>query len=181
VVWAILNRDQQAALREITKFDSDRVMAILGGAMLDDSLRRTLEHRFRPDEKVNENLFKVTGALGNLRPKIDLAYQLYMIEKPMRNTMYGINEIRNTFAHNMNGSLNTPDEKLQASLKQLTLHETERVYKPPSHNAKVEDQLLRIVEPVTDDKTRFIVNLKICLMWLMGDFSRHIANSNVPN
>jgi hypothetical protein len=91
MVWALLNPDQRDALSEIIKFDSDRVAAILGGAMLEDSLRKTLEHRLRPDKGMNDKLFKISGALGNLGPKIDVAYQLYMFEKPMRDAMYGIN------------------------------------------------------------------------------------------
>jgi hypothetical protein len=65
MVWAILNEDQNTALREIVKFQSDRIAAILGGAMLDDSLRQTLEHRLRHDKDMNKKLFRVTGPLGN--------------------------------------------------------------------------------------------------------------------
>ena len=122
MVWALLNPDQRAALSEIIKFDSDRVAAILGGAMLEDSLRKTLEHRLRPDKDMNAKLFKISGALGNLGPKIDVAYQLYMFEKPMMDAMYGINEIRNVFAHSMSTSFKRTDKKIAEAIAKIDLH-----------------------------------------------------------
>jgi hypothetical protein len=180
MVWALLNPDQQSALSEITKFDSDRVTAILGGAMLEDSLRRTLEQRFRPDKDINQKIFKVSGALGNLGPKIDIAYQLHMIEKPTRNTMYGINDIRNIFAHNLSTSFESEDNKMTEAIKKLTLHEDESKYLPSGFipHPLAKDTPLYSIELVTDNKSRYIVNLKLCLMLLMGDVVRHLKNSN---
>ena len=123
MVWAIMNPGQKAALAEITKFGSDRVAAILGGAMLDDSLRQTLEHRLRPSKDINKKLFKVSGALGNLGPTIDLAYKLYMLDEPMRNAMYGLSEIRNAFAHDMStASFDTKEHKVTEAFDKMRLH-----------------------------------------------------------
>ena len=102
MVWALLNQAQNVALNELIEGQkSDRIVAIVGGAMLDDSLRHAIEQRLRFAKDMNEKLFKVGGPLGNTAPKIDLGYQLYMFEKPMRNTMYGMTEIRNLFAHRL--------------------------------------------------------------------------------
>jgi hypothetical protein len=94
MVWALLNHDHAIATEEISFFEkSDRVAAIIGGAMLDDALRKALQSRLRPQDvntDMNDKLFRIGGPLGNLSPKVDLAYQLYMVGKPERNTMHGI-------------------------------------------------------------------------------------------
>src|SRR5258708_24038186 len=100
MIWAILNQDHNDALKEIVDTQSDRVSAILGAAMLDDSLRHAMEHRFRKST-LNERIFGVSGTLGNTAAKIELAYLLYMVEKPMLIAMEGISEIRNLFAHSL--------------------------------------------------------------------------------
>ena len=72
MVWAILGEEYNKAINEIIASDSDRIIAVVGGAMLDDTLRRTLEERLRDNKDINKKLFRATGPLGNLGPKIDL-------------------------------------------------------------------------------------------------------------
>jgi hypothetical protein len=123
MAWAMFNEAQRAPLLEIINSKSPRVIAILGGAMLDESLRRTIEMRFRPHENTNKRLFSIGGGLGNLGPKIDLAFQLYMINSSMWKAMKGINDIRNELAHQLDTSFNSTRPKFVAALKKLTLHE----------------------------------------------------------
>jgi hypothetical protein len=120
MVWALLNEPQNAALNELLH-GSDRVVAILGGAMLDDSLRFALEQRFRQGGNTNEKLFKIGGALGNTGPKIDLAYQLYMFDKPMREAMHGITEVRNFFAHKLDMTFDNTGKKFKEAVTKLAL------------------------------------------------------------
>jgi hypothetical protein len=181
MVWALLNQEQGAAMEELTGHPaSDRVTAIIGGAMLDDALRKALESRLRPTDGtyINEKLFKVGGALGNCGPRIDLAYQLYMIEKIPRNAMYGITEIRNSFAHDLTMSFNEPAKKLQVALDKLKFHEGRSKYPHPFFVLRDSDFE---IEAIKTPKDRFIVNLKLCLIWLMHDRDTHMPNSNVPN
>ena len=92
MVWAVLANDQIAALEELrNQQNSDRIVAILGGAMLDDSLRQTLEWRLRHSEGINSNL-DIGRPLGNLGPKIDLAYQLYVFERDTHDAFIGLSE-----------------------------------------------------------------------------------------
>jgi hypothetical protein len=72
MVWPILNDGQNNALKEIVKTRSDRVAAILGGAMLEDGLQLSIRARLR-ESSLTDKLFGVSGALGNLGRKIDLA------------------------------------------------------------------------------------------------------------
>jgi hypothetical protein len=84
MVWVTLNVEQSVALDELIQTQwSDRTVAILGGALLDDSIRQALELRLRAKDgktDMNDKLFHIGGPLGNLQPKIDLGYQLYMLE-----------------------------------------------------------------------------------------------------
>jgi hypothetical protein len=99
--------------------------------LLDDSLRRALELRLRAKDgntDMNEKLFRINGPLGNLQPKIDLGYQLYMLDKPYRNAMYGLAEIRNLFAHNLSMTFADTGTKMAIAFAKLTLHEGKEFY-----------------------------------------------------
>lgn len=147
--------------------------------MLDDALRKALESRLRPQDgntDMNDKLFRIGGPLGNLSPKVDLAYQLYMVGKPERNTMHGISEIRNFFAHNLRMTFHSPSEKLSKSMEKLTLHEGRSKYPHPFNRIDSEFS----IEAITSEKLAFIVNLKLCLIHRMMDRDTHFPNSCVP-
>jgi DNA-binding MltR family transcriptional regulator len=182
MVWAIGNPTQDVALRELIRSESsDRIVAIIGGAILEDSLKEAMTSRFRSTSghsaDVNEKLFRVGGPLGNLQPKIDLGYQLYMFEKPLRNAMYGVAEIRNLFAHQLNMTFESTDKKIVEATKKFTLHEGRTHYPVPWNDKQ---NLEYEIEPTNSARDKFIVNLKLCLSWLMVDGTRHQMNSNVP-
>ncbi len=65
MVWAILGEPQSEAIKEILESRSDRIIAIVGGAILDETLKRTLEERLRNDRNISNKSFKLTGPLGN--------------------------------------------------------------------------------------------------------------------
>ncbi|NQU60945.1 MAG: hypothetical protein HQ512_07425 [Rhodospirillales bacterium] len=46
MVWAILGAQQSKAMREILGSGSERIIAVVGGTMLDETLRNTLEDSF---------------------------------------------------------------------------------------------------------------------------------------
>jgi hypothetical protein len=174
MVWAVLGPKQNAALKELIDGQlSDRVVGIVGGAMLDDALRTVLEHRLR--ETSNRSLFMVNGALGNTGPKIDLAYRLYVFEKPMRETMHGISEIRNQMAHNLETSFEASEPKLLQAFEKLRSHKLVRHYPIPG------DEATFPLEPTRDHREIFFVNLKLALIQLMADMSKHLPWTNVPN
>jgi hypothetical protein len=186
MVWAVLNADQNAALIEIQHSNSDRITAVLGAAILDDSLQRAMEYRLRAKDgktDMNEKLFRITWPLGNLGPKIDLAYQLYMFDKPIRNAMYGISEIRNLFAHNLAMSFSSEDDRMKTAFGKMRAHDTMKKYPVPA--IPPDDVIFKTpiydVEKVTDRRSHFTVELKLSLMWLMGDYQRHAPYSNHPH
>ena len=180
MVWAILNEDQRAALGELIEGQkSDRIVSVIGGAILEDSLRRALELRMRPKDgntDMNDKLFRVGGPLGNFGPKIDLGYQLYMFDKPYRNAMYGISEIRNLFAHNLSMTFASGGPKMNTALDKLALHVGQTHYQ----SALWEGDSAHIIEATDTAKDKILVNLKMCLLWLMLDNAKHQPWSNVP-
>jgi hypothetical protein len=181
MVWAVLNEDHNIALNELLHGKkSDRIVAIIGGALVDDSLRRHLELRFRGVEKghtnMNDFLFRPGGPLGFLTPKIHLAYQLYMFEKPVRNTLCGIADIRNLFAHNLNMSFESKTDRMTSAMGKLTLHQGRSHYPDPLLQGDSK-------YPIERGKGRrhvFIVNLQFCLIHLMRDGTSHGPWSNIP-
>lgn len=183
MVWAIINADQQAALVELQQSKSERVTALLGAAMLDNSLRHTLEFRLRSDKDISRKVLKPSGALGNLGPKIDLGYLLHMYDASIRNAMYGISAIRNAFAHNLKISFYAPIKEINDAFDIMKLHEGIKTYQLPSlpEDDIIYESGLYDVENVGNNKElQFIVNLKLCLMWLMGDKDRHLPHFNQP-
>ena len=170
MAWAMFTKGQNAALIEIANSDSPRVIAILGGAMLDESLRRALEFRFRQHENTNKKLFSINGGLGNLGSKIDLAFQLYMINSQMRKAMEGINEIRNEFAHQLDTSFDAETASMTRALKKLTLHEGKTRYPNTEQD----------IELVVTNEDRFRINLQLALLWLFDDNQKHVIWSNTP-
>lgn len=180
MTWAILNKDQEAALLEMIRNEnSDRIVAIIGGALLDDSIRKALEARLRPkggNTDMNDKLFRVGGPLGFLGPRIDLGYQLYMLDKPHRNAMHGISDVRNIFAHNLSATFADQEKKMKDAFAKLVLHEGQTHYPSPisSLNRTIP------IEQVTSLRDQFTVKLKLCLMWLMLDKMKHQLHSNIP-
>ena len=123
------------------------------------SLRRALETRLRPHANTNRKLFGIGGGLGNLGPKIDIAFQLYMIDSQMRKAM----------------EFDATSPAMTRAQKKLTLHEGKIFY--PDHLGKDSDQPL---EPVSSNEDRFRVNLQLALIWLLDDYQKHMMWSNVP-
>jgi hypothetical protein len=108
-----------------------------------------------------------------------------MFDRPFRDAMYGINEVRNLFAHNMQISFASGIKEMADAFKKRHLHEQIVKYPMPyfSPDDKLYQTTLYDVEQVTDKRSHFIVNLKLSLMWLMGDFKRHMPYTNTwqPN
>lgn len=173
MVWAVLNEKQNRALRELIDGQiSDRIVGIVGGAMLDDALRTILEMRLR--ETTDESLFRVNGALGSTAPKIELAYRLYVFDKPMRQTMHGIVEIRNQMAHLLETSFNSEDNGLTAAFGKLRAHEGLTHFPLPG------DPHTFRLDPHDTRRDLFFLSLKLALFALMSDTPKHLPNSNIP-
>ena len=176
MTWAIFSDAHLRAIGEIIQSSSERVAAIVGGALLDDTLRRTLEERLRNDKDISGKILRIGGPLGNAGPKIDLLYMLHAFEKPVRDALYGLTRTRNFFAHNLNSSFNSQKKEMVEAMKLLALHEGRKVY--PHYIYEGDTDIP--VETITNNRDRFLVNLKLCLIALMRDRVSHDMWSNKP-
>ena len=91
---------------------------------------------------------------------------------------YGIAEIRNLFAHQLDMVFSSSDKKMIKAASKLTLHQGKTHY--PNPFTREDHPETPIIEPVETVRDKFFVNLKLCLLWLMGDDARHRPWSNVP-
>ena len=176
MAWAVFSDEHTRGITEIIQSGSGRVTAIVGGALLDDTLRRTLAERMRNDKDISRKLLGINGPLGNTGPKIDLLYMLNAFEKPVRNALYGLSRARNFYAHNLDASFNSQKKEMVEAMRLLTLHEGRKVY--PHHI--YDGDTNRPIETVANNRDSFLVNLKLCLIALMHDRVSHDTWSNKP-
>ncbi|WP_052679680.1 hypothetical protein [Rhizobium nepotum] len=101
---------------------SDRVAAVVGGALVDEILRRTLRNCLRQDSKVLTEVSQGSGPLATFSACINMGYLLGLYGKEVRHDLHIIRKIRNEFAHQLNATFST--QKI-ASLS-LSLHLPER-------------------------------------------------------
>ncbi len=177
MTWAIFPREAHyQAVAEILATGSPRVVAVVGVALLDEAVTRTLRERFRNDGNILNNLLNVDKPLGNLGPKIDILYLMEAFDEKVRGTLKGLATVRNFFAHHLDASFDSSDDKFLKSMRRLVLHENKTHYPHHLHGGDGPHP----IEPLIDKKTTFLVNLKLGLIMLMRDRVSHIIHSNTP-
>jgi DNA-binding MltR family transcriptional regulator len=175
MTWAIFNEEPNtAAIGELLSSTSDRVVAVVGRALLDEHVRRTLRRRLRASG-VTEGLLKQDAPLGNVGPKIDLLYLLHAFERPVYQALKAIAGVRNFFAHELDASFQSQDPRLLAHMDNLSLHKSRSHY--PHHLFSWKDTEAPI-EQINNNRDQFIANLKLGLLALMQDRVSHHKNSN---
>ena len=90
--------------------------------------------------------------------------------------MKGIAGVRNFFAHQLDASFDSLDEKFARAMRRLTLHENKSHY--PHHLFGPDSNIA--IEPVTSKRDQFVVNLKLALIALMRDRVSHHPHANQP-
>ena len=88
----------QALVEEMTE-QSDRGVAIVGSAWVEEALYVTLEAFLHPESKAWKRLFEGNGPLATFSAKIDLLHVLGLISEIVRADLHAIREVRNEFAH----------------------------------------------------------------------------------
>jgi hypothetical protein len=86
------------------KGQSDRGLAIMGGAYVEDALKDYLEAHWRKGDdaaKAFKNLTQPSRALGSFSAKIDIAYLTHLIDTTLWKDLTNLKNIRNDFAHKM--------------------------------------------------------------------------------
>jgi DNA-binding MltR family transcriptional regulator len=86
--------------RELEK-ESDRGMALLAAAFLDNQVEEMIKSKLLGNDKHLKQMFQFNGALGTFSSKINLGYSIGLISKSCHNDLDIIRRIRNEFAHSM--------------------------------------------------------------------------------
>lgn len=130
-VWQVAAGSEQE-LAEAMKTDSDRAVAIVGAALVEDRLADGLERFMRPDKKTFERLTDFTGPLGSFSQKSSMAYMLGLVSKMAFEDLEVMRKIRNKFAHSLAiASFETPVIKSKLNSLQLyRSHVVERSIEP---------------------------------------------------
>jgi hypothetical protein len=182
MTWAIFPGDihARAVLELITAAahptGSERIIAVVGGALLEQAVDRTLRERLINIPGLVNNLLGVDRPLGNMGPKIDLLRLLGAIDDKTRGALKGIAGVRNFFAHNLSASFDSLDDDFDKSMKRLVLHENRTHY--PHHLFGPDSKIP--IEPINSRRDQFIVNLKLGLIALMRDRISHEPFTNRP-
>lgn len=176
MAWPVLNAQIASGLKEVITSRSDRIVAIVGGAVVDEALYRMLLYRMRRDEGVNEFYFGPDGPLGSFGSRVNLAYLLQAIDKPTRDSLSAMAKIRNAFAHRLDITFRSNAPEIKKHLPRLILHEHFRFY---PHGLWIGDSDERVRRPRTP-RERFLANMRIILAILMRDLTVHYPHSNVP-
>src|SRR5690606_22588339 len=87
------------ALIEEMNGQTDRGVAIVGSAWVEEALSALIEWFLHSDPKVWERLFKNNGPIATFSAKIDLAKLLGLISEIIRSDLHRIRDIRNELAH----------------------------------------------------------------------------------
>ena len=176
MTWAIFDDEHVRAIGEMLTSSNQRVIAVVGGALLDEHLRRTLAERLRDDSTVRKRLMDMNRPIGNAAVRNDLLYMLHAYDRNMWKANDGIISVRNFFAHNLAASFDSTEEKFATAMNKLLLHEQRKFY--PKH--KDWSDTTKKIEPVKNNRTKLLVNLKISLLALMHDRVSHEMHSNQP-
>jgi len=90
-----------AALVEEMNGESDRAVAIVGAAWVEEGLSDAITSFMRPHKKSQERLFGANGPLSTFSAKINLARLLGMVTDAIWSDLHVIRDIRNEFAHHI--------------------------------------------------------------------------------
>src|SRR5215510_15480549 len=106
MTWAIFPTNEHVrALIELTTnlqtAGSERAIAIVGGALLENAVEQTLRERLLDNEGLVNNLLEIDRPLGNIGPQIDLLHLLGAFDEKVQSAMKGISRVRNFFAHDL--------------------------------------------------------------------------------
>jgi DNA-binding MltR family transcriptional regulator len=83
---------------------SDRSAAIVATAILDLSLTETLTVFLHKNKQITKNFFAIGGPVGDLGPKINLAFLTGLIGEFTWRDLVTVKDIRNKFAHRLDVS-----------------------------------------------------------------------------
>jgi hypothetical protein len=108
--WGNIEAEDRAVVQELIDERTDRAVAIVAMAILDERLRTLLEHHFIKDERLEGYLFGFDRPpLGTLVGKIHVLYALGIISAVTHADLIAMSHVRNQFAHYSLRTFDTPE------------------------------------------------------------------------
>ncbi|SIO60682.1 hypothetical protein SAMN05444166_6485 [Singulisphaera sp. GP187] len=102
--------------------ESDRAVALIVTAWLDDALSEMIKSRLVKDKRVIDEVFRFDSALGTFSSRIKLAYLMRRFSKTVYDNLQTIRTIRNGFAHSRE-NLQFVNVTISSSCEKLCLKE----------------------------------------------------------
>lgn len=90
----------QIVIQEL-RSESDRTVAIVGGAWVEEGLSGMLQAAFQPDPAVWKRVTASYGPLSSFSAMIDIAYLLNLVSSQIYSDLNTIRGVRNIFAHDI--------------------------------------------------------------------------------
>jgi hypothetical protein len=118
-MWSIRNQYDVEVWQEI-EATSDRIMAIVSAAFIEERLADAIKLRLLRDPKQLKKLFDPDGALGAYEAKVALGYLLNIYVDETRRNLMAIGSIRNRFAHRSRIAI-FDHKDLEPFFKEITL------------------------------------------------------------
>jgi DNA-binding MltR family transcriptional regulator len=98
--WYVEGEEEIAAVHEL-EGASDRSSAIVAASFIETRLEHIIRARLAHEPSVIDGLLRVSGPLGNLSTKVDLALLIGVISKEAHKDLVVIKNVRNEFAHKL--------------------------------------------------------------------------------
>jgi DNA-binding MltR family transcriptional regulator len=99
--WSEESQKRLLALVEEMNGESDRAVAIVGAAWVEDALTEAIVAFLEEHRESSKRLFHGSGPLATFSAKIDLARLLGMTSDAIRSDLHSIRGVRNEFAHHV--------------------------------------------------------------------------------
>ncbi len=173
------------------KTESDRAAVVLGAANLDNLLRLILIKYLLPTTNNHDDLFDGDGPLSTFRARIDLCYRLGLADNYLTNSLHLIRKIRNSFAHELNTSLNSGSQRdrvIELASRWNQYEEFDNFIKKhiSTENPKTSDIFREILAIVTIRLHGLRLRVKtnksnICMSMIPPFFDNNIKDEEIKN
>lgn len=172
MAWPIVGPGVSQAILEIENTRSDRIVAVVGGALLDAKLEESLKERLRKGRTLEE-FFGIAGPLGQMVHRAQLGYLLELYDKDAYNTIIGIARIRNLFAHHLSLNFNSNNKKLMEAFSTLKY----RTMKETFHFDEQSNECRSKYESITERRELFLSHLRWVISVIIREGYLHQLDS----
>lgn len=98
----VIERESSELAAEV-HHETDRTAVIVGAAVVDSLLERLLLRTLRPHAAGTDPLFDGDAPLSTFSSRINISYQLGLIDEELTRALHLLRRIRNEFAHSVAG------------------------------------------------------------------------------